>query len=393
MLDSLYIAWKYIKFNKVKSATLIGCITLLVFLPLSLELLLDESEHQLMSRAATTPLVVGAKGSALDLMMNSLYFGDEVPELITMDASDQVEFTDLAVSIPLYIRFKARGFPIVGMTLDYFDFRGLKVAEGNSLTMLGDCVVGATIAERLGLKSGDSLVSSPDNLFDLAGIYPLKMKVAGILEQSHTSDDLAVFVDLKTAWIIQGLMHGHQDVTKTQDQTVILKKTERNVTANAKLFQYTEITEKNIDSFHFHGDTSKYPITAVIAVPNDDKSGTILRGRYLSKEASYQIVKPEDVIDGLLQNIFRIKNVLDAVIVVVGFATVLAIVLVFALSLRLRQREIQTIFKLGCRRATIARLLGAEIVIILISSSIICGAMIFATNAFANDLVRMFVIR
>jgi putative ABC transport system permease protein len=393
MLDSLYIAWKYIKFNKVKSATLIGCITLLVFLPLSLELLLDESEHQLMSRAATTPLVVGAKGSALDLMMNSLYFGDEVPELITMDASDQVEFTDLAVSIPLYIRFKARGFPIVGMTLDYFDFRGLKVAEGNSLTMLGDCVVGATIAERLGLKSGDSLVSSPDNLFDLAGIYPLKMKVAGILEQSHTSDDLAVFVDLKTAWIIQGLMHGHQDVTKTQDQTVILKKTERNVTANAKLFQYTEITEKNIDSFHFHGDTSKYPITAVIAVPNDDKSGTILRGRYLSKEASYQIVKPEDVIDGLLQNIFRIKNVLDAVIVVVGFATVLAIVLVFALSLRLRQREIQTIFKLGCRRATIARLLGTEIVIILISSSIICGAMIFATNAFANDLVRMFVIR
>ena len=47
MTDSLYIAWKYIKFNKVKSATLVGCITLLVFLPISLELLLDESEQQL----------------------------------------------------------------------------------------------------------------------------------------------------------------------------------------------------------------------------------------------------------------------------------------------------------------------------------------------------------
>jgi putative ABC transport system permease protein len=393
MLNSLYIAWKYIKFNKIKSATLVGCITLLVFLPLSLELLLDESEQQLMSRAVTTPLVVGAKGSALDLMMNSLYFGNEVPELITYEAAEQIIDTDLAMPIPLYIRFKARGFPVVGTTLDYFGFRGLTIASGKSLAMLGDCVIGASVAERLGLKPGDSIVSSPENLFDLTGIYPLKMKVAGVLEHSHTTDDLGIFVDLKTAWIMQGLMHGHQDVTKTRDQTVILKKTEGNVTANAKLFHYTEITEENMDSFHFHGDTSQYPITAVIAVPHDAKSGTILRGRYLSGEAAYQIVQPRDVIDGLLQNIFRIKNVLDAVIVVVGMATVLAIVLVFALSLRLRQREIQTIFKLGCRRATIAKLLGAEIFIVGAASSVVCGALVFLVSVFANDLVRGVFIR
>jgi putative ABC transport system permease protein len=393
MLDSLYIAWKYVRFNKVKTITLIACITLILSLPVTLELLLNESERQLMSRAVSTPLVVGAKGSALDLMMNSLYFGNEVPELITMEAYDKVMDTDLALPIPLYVRFKARGAPIVGTTLDYFDFRGLKVAEGNSLTMLGDCVVGAMVAERLNLKGGDSLVSSPENLFDLSGIYPLKMKVAGVLERSYTSDDLAVFLDIKTAWIIQGLMHGHEDVTKTRDNTVILKKTESNVIASAKLFHYMEITQDNMDSFHFHGDPASYPITAVIAVPHDEKSATILRGRYLSKEESYQIVKPEDVIDGLLQNIFRIKNVLDAVIVVVGFATVLAVVLIFALSLRLRQREIQTIFKLGCSRMTIARLLGAEIIIIIISSGLLCGIMVFSVNLFANDLVRRLFIR
>ncbi len=393
MTDSLYIAWKYIKFNKIKSATVACCITLLVFLPLSLELLLDESEQQLMSRAVTTPLVVGAKESALDLIMNSLYFGDEMPELITMEASEQVADTDLAFSIPIYVRFKARGFPVIGTTPDYFDFRELRISSGEPLAMLGDSVIGASVADRLGLKPGDSLLSSPENLFDLTGVYPLKMKIAGVLERSHTADDLGVFVDLKTAWIIQGLMHGHQDVTKTKDKTVILKKTENNVVANAKLFQYTEISEENMGSFHFHGDTSKYPITAVIAVPNDDKSGTILRGRYISGEAAYQIVKPEDVIDGLLQNIFRIKNILDAVIFVVGSATVLAILLIFTLSLRLREREIKTIFKLGCRRMTIARLLGAEVFIIAITVSIICGVMIFTTNVFAGDLVRLFVIR
>ena len=84
MIDSLYIAWRYIIFNKIKTATLIACITLIAFLPLALRLLLDESERQLMSRAVSTPLLVGARGSALDLVMNTLYFDDEVPEPIVM---------------------------------------------------------------------------------------------------------------------------------------------------------------------------------------------------------------------------------------------------------------------------------------------------------------------
>jgi putative ABC transport system permease protein len=393
MIDSLYIAWKYVGFNKMRTATLVACITLISFLPASLQLLLDESERQLMSRAAVTPLVVGAKGSSLDLVMNTLYFGDEVPERISMEAADRVWETGLALPIPTYVRFQARGHPIVGTSLDYFEFRGLRVAQGRMLAVLGECVLGARAAEALGLEPGASLVSSPETLFDLAGVYPLKMKVVGVLRKSHTPDDLAVFVDLKTAWVIQGLGHGHQDVTRIKDPTLILERTEENVAATAKLFHFTEITEKNLGSFHFHGDLASYPITAVIAVPKDTKSGTILRGRYLAKEERYQIVKPEDVIDGLLQSIFRIKNVLDAVISVVALATFLALILVFALSLRLRQGEIQTIFKLGCSRMTIARLIAAEISIIVLLSGFLCGAMILLVNHFSNDLVRMLFIR
>jgi putative ABC transport system permease protein len=244
LIDSLYIAWQYIRSNKIRTATLIACITLISFLPVSLQLLLGESERQLMSRAVSTPLVIGAKGSSLDLVMNSLYFSDEVPELVGMEASERVMESDLALPIPVYVRFHARGNPIVGTTLDYCDFRGLKVAEGRNLAVLGDCVLGARVAENLGLKSGDSLLSSPETLFDLAGVYPLKMKVVGVLQKSHTSDDLAVFVDIKTTWVIQGLGHGHQDVTKLTDPTLILKRSESNVAATAKLYHHTEITKK-----------------------------------------------------------------------------------------------------------------------------------------------------
>lgn len=391
-MDSLYIAWKYIAHHHVKTAVLVACVTLIAFLPFALQLLLSESEHQLMSRALSTPLVVGAKGSALDLTMNTLYFGNERPDVINMEAVNRIWDSKLALPIPIYTRFKARGFPIVGTTLDYFDFRALNIESGRTLAVLGECVVGASAAEELNLKPGASLLSSPESLFDLAGVYPLKMEVVGVLARRHTSDDLAVFVDLKTAWVIEGLGHGHQDVTQLNDPSLVLKRSGSNVAATAKLFHYTEISEKNIDSFHFHGNTEVYPITAVIAVPTNEKYGTILQGRYLSKEETQQILRPAEVIDGLLQNIFRIKNVLDAVVSVVALATVMAIILVFALSLRLRQGEIQTIFRIGCSRLTIVKLLAAEMLLIVVSSAVLCGIMLVAVGQFTNDLVRMLFI-
>jgi putative ABC transport system permease protein len=392
MIDTFYIAWKYIRYNKKKTFILVCCITIIAALPLALEVLLDESERQLALRAESSPLLIGAKGSALDLVMNNLYFGDEVPQTITMAAAEQVMDTGLAAPIPMFVRFKARNFPIVGTTLDYLDFRGLEIEQGGMFTMLGQCVIGSDVARELALEPGDYLVSSPETLFDIAGAYPLKMKIAGVLAPTHGADDLAVFVDIQTAWVIQGLGHGHKDVTRTTDSSVIFKKEKGNVTANAKLMQYTEITEDNIDSFHLHGDSINFPVTAVLALPHDEKSGTILQGRYLKKDIPYQIVRPKEVIDTLMANIFKIRNVLDAVILLVGTATLLALVLVFSLSLRLREREIDVISKLGCSRATIAKLLSAELFIIILMSAVVCGGLLGVVSYYDQVLVRSLFI-
>ena len=127
-------------------------------------------------------------------------------------------------------------------------------------------------------------------------------------------------------------------------------------------------------------------------MPHDDKAAAILRGRYQNTDSGYQIVPPADVIDTLMTNIFRIRNVLDAVILFVGLATLMALVLVFALSLRLRQREIDTIFKLGCSRLTIAQLLGAEIVIIAAFSAVLCLLILAVVSHYDQQLVRALFI-
>ena len=66
MMNTLYLAWRYLAFNRWKTTILVLSVTLIAFLPVGLNVLVEESATQLTARAATTPLVVGAKGSRGD---------------------------------------------------------------------------------------------------------------------------------------------------------------------------------------------------------------------------------------------------------------------------------------------------------------------------------------
>jgi putative ABC transport system permease protein len=331
MTDALYLAWRYLAYHKVKTAILVTSITLIVFLPVGLRVLVRQSEEQLTARAAATPLLVGAKGSPLELALNSLYFEGDVPETMRYVQAIRVDTSGLALAIPLYVRFEAQGHPIVGTTLEYFDFRGLGIAAGSGLTMLGDCVLGARVAEVLGVGPGDRVISSPESVFDLAGVYPLRMHVRGVLEFSDSPDDLAIFVDIKTAWVIEGLVHGHVDLSTPEATTQVLQRDSTNVVGNASVVQYQEITADNLSEFHFHGDQGEYPITAVIAVPPDQRAGTILRGRYSSPDDLVQIIEPTAVIDELLDMVLTVQTFVIAAVVVVGISTLATAILVFML--------------------------------------------------------------
>lgn len=373
-MHSLYVAWQYLRFHKARTVVLIAALTLITCLPLAVHLLVRASEAQMLDRSRATPLILGQKGSALDLVMNTLYFASTPPETLAMREADRIDDTGFAVAIPIYNRYTARGFPIVGTTLDYLSFRQLEVAAGRMLAVLGECVLGATVADQLGLGPGDALMSTPENPFDLAGVYPLKMHVAGVLKPRHTPDDRAVFVDVKTAWVIEGLGHGHEDVATARDPQVVLTEQDGKLVASAKIVQYTEITPNNIDSFHFHGDTGQFPLTSVIAVPRDDKSATLLRGRYLPETSPLRLIEPLGVVQALLQNVFKVQRVLNIIFAVVSVAMLLTIILIIALSLRLRQAEIETMYKLGCSRLKMAELVAAELgVIVVVSLALTAG--------------------
>jgi putative ABC transport system permease protein len=305
---------------------------------------------------------------------------------------ERIDTTGLAQAIPLYVRFRARGYPIVGTTIDYFEFRDLRIERGANLAVLGDCVLGSRVAAELGIEPGGSLISSPENVFDIAGVYPLKMKVAGVLEFSDSPDDHAVFVDIKTAWIIEGAGHGHQDLSSADAVGSVLTRDSSNIVANAAVVQYNEITPDNIDSFHFHGDLSANNLTAVIADPVDQRSEALLRGRYESGGDVSQIVPPVAVMDELLDTILTVQSYVIVAVVVVGLSTLATAVLVFILSLRLRRREIQTMIRIGGSRASIGWIVVSEIVVVLSTSVVLAGVLTLFTSRFGSAAIRALIL-
>jgi len=392
MSGVFYLAWRYLLWHRWKTAILVMAVTLVVYLPVGLQLVVQRTAADMTARADSSPLLLGSRGSRLELVLNSLYFSAEGPPSLEYGQLRALRASGLVDPIPLFIRFHSGGHPIVGTNLDYFDFRGLDIVQGRQMVHLGEAVVGSRVAKDLGISAGDTVVSSPESVFDLAGVYPLKMQVVGVLAPAFSEDDNAIFVDLKTAWIIQGLGHGHQDLARPEAAAAVLKKDGDRIVANAALVQYNEITQANIDSFHFHGDNDGHPLTAILPVPHNNKAQVLILGRYQS-HAGLQIVQPRLVMDELLATVFAVQRYVLVAMVLVGIATAAVVLLVFLLSLRARRAEMETMSRLGGSKVAIGSLMLAEIALVLFASALLAALLTGATLIWGGPLLQAVVMQ
>ncbi len=384
----LLLAWRYVAYNKVKTTILTVCLTLTILLPLTAHLLIEHYGEWLMARARATPLVAGAKGNRFDLVLRALYFGSAELDPIRMAEVRRVRDDGLGTPIPLHLGFTARKHPVVGTSLEYFDFRRLELRQGTLPLRLGQAVLGANVAAELQLATGDHLFSDQRSLYDITKTYPLKMQVVGVLGESGSPDDDAVFVDIKTAWVIEGITHGHQDVIRATDSDVILERQEDNVTTSEGIVEYNEVTASNLASFHTHGDPDELPLSAMIILPADRKSATLLKARYSLSETSCLLV-PEDVVAELMGLVFKVKRVFDAGFTLIIISTVLFVLLVILLSQRIRRREMETIYKIGCSRMMAFWLQAAELGFVLLMSLAAAAGLSLAAVLAAPHLVRL----
>ncbi|MFK7790199.1 MAG: ABC transporter permease [Phycisphaeraceae bacterium] len=364
MKSACYLAWKYTAAHKGRTLILIAALGLLLLLPTAVTLVIRSYDARMGARAQATPMIIGAKGNRYDLLLQALFFRDGRTDDVPFGLIEELE-ADLAfdaTAIPLHARYTAQDAPLVGTDLRaYFSFRGLLIEQGDLPDMMGQAVLGHSAARRLGLSVGDTLTTDRVNLYNIANAMPLQLNIVGVLESTNSADSEAVFVDMKTAWIIAGHGHGHDPAAHASEAS-------HSATVTA-----IQITSENADTFHFHGDEKDLPLSAVLVLPETDKDRTLITSRY-NASANYQALRPAKVMNELMGLVLRIKRLFDANTALVCIAVVLLIGLVVALSMKLREAERKTLHKLGCGKWLIVQTQVVELAIVLAGALVIVAA-------------------
>jgi len=378
------LAFRSLSYHRIRSLVLVLCIALVGVLPTAVEGLLDLYRQRLEARAVSTPLVIGAPGSRSDLLIHSLYFRGEVERTIAMKEARAVAESGYAVPVPIHLMGSVRDYPLIGTTPDYAPFREFQFEAGRWPQKLAEAAIGAAVARKLELSVGDTIPTDVHKLHDLAGAYPLLLKIKGVLDATGTPDDDAVFVSLQTSWIVSGEGHGHQVIDPNVDFNLILENKSNNVTASAAVVEAVEVTPENEGSFHFHGDPDDLPITALIIDAADEKGETIIRSR-IRRDDRLQVLDSMVELRELLAVVLRAKAILDANSLLVLVATALLLGLIVTLDVKVREREVRTLERIGAPRGFVARLLFTEVAIVVVTGGILAFFLAFSAIRFVAD--------
>jgi putative ABC transport system permease protein len=191
----------------------VGLITMLLLLNKQLD---DTFQKNL----AGVDVVLGAKGSSLQIILCNMYHIDNPTGNIPLKTArpflnPKHPIVDLAV--PLSLGDSYRNYRIVGTLHEYLDsIYGVKVAKGKKWEKPLEVTVGAAVAKELDLHIGDAFFSSHGLADDGINVHDDgdPFRVVGILEESGSVVDQLILTSTLSIWAVhdhQGHDHGEED--------------------------------------------------------------------------------------------------------------------------------------------------------------------------------------
>lgn len=196
------IAWKNLMYKPLNTAL---CVSLLTFgvAIISLLLVLQHALEQKFQRdLQQTDLVVGAKGSPLQLVLSAIYHLDAPTGNIKLaEARPVMENPMVAEAIPLAYGDSYRGYRIVGTTLAYIDKYEAVLQTGRLFSQNMEAVIGATVAVSTGLQVGDIFLGTHGEVQQGGHVHDNDpYTVVGILAPTQTVLDNLVLCNVPSVW-------------------------------------------------------------------------------------------------------------------------------------------------------------------------------------------------
>ncbi|GAA4453450.1 ABC transporter permease [Nibrella saemangeumensis] len=204
------ISWSNLK-DKPLSSFLSGLLMTLGITIISLLLLLNKQlDEQFAKNIKGIDMVLGAKGSPLQLILSSIYQIDAPTGNIPMAEAERLTRNPMIkTAIPLAIGDNYRSFRILGTNKKYLDHYEVTVGQGKLFADDMDVVIGPRVAEVTGLKIGDTFSGSHGLDEEGEAHKEAEYKVVGILNRSNTVTDQLILTNISSVWAI----HEHHENT------------------------------------------------------------------------------------------------------------------------------------------------------------------------------------
>tara|TARA_A100001037_G_scaffold287500_1_gene297039 strand:+ start:1227 stop:2378 length:1152 start_codon:yes stop_codon:yes gene_type:complete len=172
--------------------------------------------------------VFGARGSKLQLVLNSIFHLESSPGNLTWDQYELIakDKRRIKTAVPIAVGDNYHGYRLVGVTTNLFEvaFRGDEKfdVENGGYVFRPDkkqAVVGSLVAERLDMKVGDKFHPYHGLIFDEKEKHAEIYIVTGIMKKTNTPADRVIWIPIK------GLqnMSGHSVETSTDVSAILVK--------------------------------------------------------------------------------------------------------------------------------------------------------------------------
>jgi putative ABC transport system permease protein len=224
-MNALGFVWAQLSRRPLQ--TLLGVVLLALGIGTLVFVVLVQSQltRQLENDARNIDLVVGAKGSPLQLVLSAVYQVDVPTGNVPLAALEMLRANRLVQqAVPLAMGDSYRGFRIVGTEPEFLALHGARLAQGTLWQGPMQAVAGAQVARITGLAPG-SVFLGTHGLAEGGAVHEeARYTVAGVLAPTGTVIDRLLLTDKASVWVV------HEGEIEDEAERKILEG-EREVTA------------------------------------------------------------------------------------------------------------------------------------------------------------------
>jgi putative ABC transport system permease protein len=215
-MNLFYISWQYIKARPLSNFLNILILSLGASVIVFLLLLGHQLEDKLSRNAKGIDLVVGAKGSPIQLILSSIFHIDYPTGNIPLEeARELAQHRLIKAVIPMALGDSYQGYRIVGTNLRYPQHYEAQLATGQWWDKPLQAVLGSDVARQTGLKPGNTFQGAHGMGEATGDVHDEHLyTVSGIMKANGSVLDKLILTDVSSVWIMH---EGHSNENEEHD--------------------------------------------------------------------------------------------------------------------------------------------------------------------------------